>query len=92
MCSCHSAQECYNLLSEVKLNIRSFCFISRETDGSSVFDSYLSSPKYMILLFCEHYFSPIWERDAWIAYLGAVWLPVFQSILDAGDHRPMALR
>ena len=28
MYSCHSILECYNLLSEVKLSIRSFCFIS----------------------------------------------------------------
>ena len=60
--------------------------LSGETDGFSVFDSYLSSPKYMILLL---YFSPVWGRDVWI-YLGAVWLPVLQSIY-AGDHSPMAL-
>ena len=41
----------------------------------------------MILLF---YFSPLCGRDVCI-YLGAVWLPVFQSILDAGDHSPMAM-
>ena len=28
MYSCHSILECYNLVSGVKLSIRSFCFIS----------------------------------------------------------------